>query len=44
MIKSIINIKTWNIFSECFSKLLGYNIFNAETTQIRNRRAVFKCL
>lgn len=25
-------------FSECFSKLLGYNIFNAETTQIRNRK------
>lgn len=39
----MINIKTWNIFSECFSKLLGYNIFNAENTQI-NRRAVFKCL
>lgn len=44
MIKSMINIKTWNTFSECFSKPLGYNIFNAETTQIRNRRAVFKCL
>lgn len=26
-------------FSECFSKLLEYNVFNAETTQIRNRRA-----